>query len=148
MISGLFLEDTPFMQVFVAWGQAVQATYAVLDTGFSGDLQVTPQMAEELGLEVIGVTEVKIASGEVVAVPAALAMASMEREIQTIEVLIAESMPPHPSDRRGRRRHLAEVTVCFDDKCCLHIPKYIYQLSSNVGDSWPPRSQIRSTFFV
>ncbi|PIR45237.1 MAG: hypothetical protein COV10_00365 [Candidatus Vogelbacteria bacterium CG10_big_fil_rev_8_21_14_0_10_51_16] len=93
MISGLFLEDTPFMQVFVAWGQAVQATYAVLDTGFSGDLQVTPQMAEELGLEVIGVTEVKIASGEVVQVPVALAMASMEREIQTIEVLIAESMP-------------------------------------------------------
>lgn len=47
MIQGVFVEDTPFIKVIVGWGQAVQTPFFVLDTGFTGDLQVTPIIAQE-----------------------------------------------------------------------------------------------------
>lgn len=49
MVSGVFVENTPFIKVAVAWGQSVQTPFVILDTGFTGDLQVTPKIARELG---------------------------------------------------------------------------------------------------
>lgn len=93
MISGVFVENTPLIKVIVAWGQSVQAPFVVLDTGFTGDLQVTPKMARELGLQVVGVTKTQIASGQVIEVPVALAIAAMEGAVNYIQVLISESIP-------------------------------------------------------
>lgn len=94
MVRGTFVDNNiPLIKVVIGWGQAVQAPYVVLDTGFTGDLQVTPQLATELGLEVTGVTPARIANGQVVQVPTALALASMEGEVNYIQVLISESMP-------------------------------------------------------
>lgn len=93
MINGIFVENTPFIKVVVAWGQSVQAPFVVLDTGFTGDLQVTPKIAKELGLQVAGVTRTQIANGDVVEVPVALAIAAMEGATNYIQVLISESMP-------------------------------------------------------
>lgn len=93
MVSGVFVENTPFIKVVIGWGQAVQSLFVIVDTGFTGDLQVTPSIAQELGLEVTGVTKARIASGEVVDVPVALALAAMEGQIESIEVLISESIP-------------------------------------------------------
>jgi len=61
MISGVFVENIPFIKVVVAWGQSVQAPFVVLDTGFTGDLQVTQKIAKQLGLRVVGVTKTQIA---------------------------------------------------------------------------------------
>ena len=69
------------------------ASSFILDTGFTGDLQVTPKIASELGLKVIGVTKAQIANGQVVEVQVALAIASMEGVKNYIQVLISESMP-------------------------------------------------------
>ena len=93
MVRGEFYENIPLVKIVVAWGQAVQTPYFILDTGFTGDLQVTPKIATELGLQVIGVTQVRIANGAVIHVPVALALASMEGVINHINVLISESMP-------------------------------------------------------
>ncbi|MDP3772260.1 MAG: hypothetical protein Q8Q94_02710 [bacterium] len=93
MVSGVFVENIPFIKVVVAWGQSVQAPFVVLDTGFTGDLQVTQKIAKELGLEVIGVTKTQIANGQVIEVPVALALAAMEGVLNYIQVLISESMP-------------------------------------------------------
>ncbi|MEK7562672.1 MAG: hypothetical protein AAB509_03265 [Patescibacteria group bacterium] len=93
MVSGVFVENIPFIKVVVAWGQSVQAPFVVLDTGFTGDLQVTPKIANELGLKIIGVTPTRIANGQVVQVQTALAIASMEGTRNYIQVLISESMP-------------------------------------------------------
>lgn len=93
MITGVFVENTPFVRIAIGWGRSVQTPLVILDTGFTGDLQVTPLMAQELGLEVVGVTEARIASGEVIRVPVALALAAMEGMTQTIQVIISESMP-------------------------------------------------------
>lgn len=93
MIKGLFIDNTPIVKIVLAWGQSVQSPFVVLDTGFTGDVQVTPKIAEELGLKISGVTPVKIANGEIVKVPVALAIAAMEGAVNHIEVLIAYSMP-------------------------------------------------------
>ena len=93
MVKGVFVENIPLIKVVVVWGQSVQAPFVVLDTGFSGDLQVTPKIATELGLQVAGVTKTQIANGQTVEVPVALAFASMEGVVRYIQVLISESMP-------------------------------------------------------
>ena len=93
MINGVFVENIPLIKVVIGWGQAVQAPFVVLDTGFTGDLQVTPKIAKELGLQVVGVTPSRIANGQVVQVSSALAIAAMEGVVNYIQVLISESMP-------------------------------------------------------
>ena len=71
----------------------MQVPFVILDTGFTGDLQVTPKIAQELNLKVIGVTKIRIANGQIVEVPVALALSVMEGIMNAIEVLISESMP-------------------------------------------------------
>ena len=93
MVSGVFVENIPLIKVVVAWGQSVQAPFVVLDTGFTGDLQVTQKIATELGLQIVGVTKTQIANGQVIEVPVALAIAAMEGAENYIQVLISESMP-------------------------------------------------------
>ena len=93
MINGLFAENIPLIKVVVAWGQSVQTPLVVLDTGFTGDLQVTPQIAKNLNLKIVGVTKTQIASGQTIDVPVALALAAMEGAINYIQVLISDSMP-------------------------------------------------------
>ncbi len=93
MLNGVFAGDIPFIKVVVGWGRSVQAPYVVLDTGFTGDLQVTPKIARELGLRVVGITKAQIANGQTVDVPVALAIAAMEGARNYIQVLISDSMP-------------------------------------------------------
>ncbi|GEM_PF-842484 len=93
MTQGVFIEDIPLIQITLGWGQAVKTPFVVLDTGFTGDIQITPTVAQELGLEVVGVTSAKIANGERVSIPTALVLAAMEGEVQEMQVLISESMP-------------------------------------------------------
>ncbi len=93
MVNGIFAGNIPFIRIAVAWGQSVQTPLVVLDTGFTGDLQVTSKMAKELGLQVGGVTKAQIANGQIVDVPVALAISAMEGAVNYIQVLISESMP-------------------------------------------------------
>ena len=93
MVNGIFSGNVPLVKIAVAWGQSVQTPLVVLDTGFTGDLQVTPKIAKELGLQVTGVTKAQIANGQIVDVPVALAIAAMEGAINYIQVMISESTP-------------------------------------------------------
>lgn len=93
MVKGIFIENIPLLKIAVAWDQSVQTPFVILDTGFTGDLQVTPKIARELGLRVVGVTKTQIANGQVIEIPVALAIAAMEGIIKSIEVIIAESPP-------------------------------------------------------
>lgn len=93
MIRGTFVNEIPLIRVAVAWGQAVQELFVILDTGFTGDLQVTPRIAKDIGLEVVGVTKTRYASGEVVQVPVALALATMEGVLNYVQVQISNGFP-------------------------------------------------------
>lgn len=93
MLKGIFFKNAPWVKIIIAWGRAIQAPFFILDTGFTGDLQVTPKIARELGLKTAGVTTVRIANGQAVQVPIALALVSMEGATSLVEVLISQSLP-------------------------------------------------------
>lgn len=93
MVQGAFVKNTPFVGVTVAWNDALRNSAFILDTGFTGDLQVTPKIAQELGLEVIAVTPITIANGQTVQMQTALAIAAMEGATNFITVQISDSMP-------------------------------------------------------
>lgn len=109
MIKGTFFKNTPFIQIFVGWGQTIRAPFAVLDTGFTGYLQITSKMATELGLKTSGVLPVKIANGQVINVPTAFAFANMEGEKKYMEVLIADGIPLAGISFLSRFGYKAEV---------------------------------------
>lgn len=93
MINGVFVGNTPWISLLVAWGQSVKLQAFILDTGFTGDLQVTPEISKELSLVERGVEPVGIADGSRVFMPSALAVASMEDAINRVDVLISKSNP-------------------------------------------------------
>ena len=93
MVKGVFVENIPFISVVVGWGRSVQSSFFILDTGFTGDLQITPKIAQELGLKIVGVTKTRVANGQTIQVPVALAIASMEDAVNYVQVMISESMP-------------------------------------------------------
>lgn len=79
MVRGVFVDsDKPTVPVTIAWAQAVQTPHFILDTGFTGDLVVTEQMATDLGLEVTGVSPVKVAGKPTANFATATAIAVME----------------------------------------------------------------------
>src|SRR4051812_44034419 len=93
MITGQFTGNIPIIKITVGWRELAQHHFAVLDTGFTGDLQLTPQMALDLGLEVNAMIKMRTANGQIFSVPIAQAEASMEGVKNSIDVLISESMP-------------------------------------------------------
>lgn len=93
MVRGEFIENVPCVNVDIGWKQAVQRSTFVLDTGFTGDLQVSHEIARQLNLEVTGVMRTQIADGKIVNMPTAAAIASMEGIQEYVEVLISEGSP-------------------------------------------------------
>lgn len=90
MVRGEFIGNLPCINVNIGWRQAVQSSTFILDTGFTGDLQVNYDIARELNLEVIGVIGTKIADGKIISMPTAVAIASMEGEKNYVDVFISE----------------------------------------------------------
>lgn len=83
MIIGKFHADkdsapAPVVPAVVAWNDAVQTPFFILDTGFSGELAVTEEVGRELGLNFDTVMKLKTATGEVQEFPAATAYSEME----------------------------------------------------------------------
>ena len=92
MITGKFVGDTPFIQVSILGKDSFQSPYFILDTGFSGDLQITPQIASDLEMNFDAEVKARIADGSVVEVPVAYARAEMEGAINEVEVFVSHSM--------------------------------------------------------
>lgn len=95
MVEGIFIDsDKPTVRAVIAWEQAVQNPYFILDTGFTGDLVVTNDVAKDLGLEISGVTKANLAGNKGVEVPTATALAIMEgRSLYVTVFVIPEGWP-------------------------------------------------------
>jgi len=94
MVEGTFVEtDKPMVPAVIAWNQSVQSPHFILDTGFTGDLVVTPQVALDLGLEVNGVMGARLAGNKIVNLPTATAIAVMEGQRLYVTVFISEGWP-------------------------------------------------------
>ena len=93
MVKGRFIGNAPVVSMDVGWHHAMKHPVVILDTGFSGDLQLTPKLADELGLEPIAVARMKIANGQIIEMPTALALVIMEGEAHYVQVQISNSFP-------------------------------------------------------
>ncbi len=94
MVKGEFIDgDKPMISATIAWETATQSPHFLLDTGFTGDIVVTPKIAEELGLEVSGVTFAKTATNKIESVQTATAIGVMEGVNMLVTVLISEGLP-------------------------------------------------------
>jgi len=92
MIEGYFDGSSPMINVIVGFGQFTQIPAVLLDTGFTGDLQITPQLAKDLGLEMTGVEKMMVADGTIITVPTSFAFVEIEGIKKYIRVLVSESM--------------------------------------------------------
>lgn len=94
MIHGKFIHsDRAVVPAIVAWEQNARDSYFILDTGFTGDLIVTPEMAKELGLEITTMTSAHIAAGMTVDLPTATAIGIMEGRKLYVSVFISKGLP-------------------------------------------------------
>ena len=94
MIYGKFIDNNKaVVPAAVAWEHKVQDSLFILDTGFTGDLIVTQEMAKELGLEITTMTSAHIATDKTVSLPTATAIGIMEGKKLYISILIADGLP-------------------------------------------------------
>lgn len=95
MVYGSFLadRDLPTIQVAIAFGQTVLFPTFILDTGFSGDIKVDHQTAEELGIAAQGVGHTINANGERVLAQFSPGYAEIEGRKKPISIVIADG--PH-----------------------------------------------------
>ena len=95
MVQGVFVNsDKPTVQVTVAWNNIIQSPHFVLDTGFTGDLVVTEQLAKDMGLEVTGVSSMKSAGHAVTDYRTATVIAEMEgNKLLVTAYIISDGWP-------------------------------------------------------
>ena len=89
MVQGVFLENVPYVRIALAWGSFIKNYWFILDTGFTGDLQVPTSFAKELALTPSSIVPTTIANGETVQVPHALAIAALEGTTKYVQVGIS-----------------------------------------------------------
>ena len=93
MIQGRLRKDNmPAVSLSIGWILGIQDIVAVVDTGFSGEIKVPPNVASELGLTPTHVQAVLLANGEMTEVSASLAFAVIEGKKEEVDVLIVKGM--------------------------------------------------------
>lgn len=96
MIRGKFLgerQDTPVIKVAISNDLIIRTLVVILDTGFTSDLKIPPEIADELGLEEVTFTAVRIADNRKVHVPVSVALCAMEGIFKDVEIIISEGPP-------------------------------------------------------
>ncbi len=64
-----------------------------MDTGFTGELKISPEKATELGLQVTHTEPVTLADEKTIYMRASLAIVSMEGTMNVVNVLISQGIP-------------------------------------------------------
>ncbi len=94
MITGAFAENSlPYVPIDVLWEDVVQSVLMVLDTGFTGDIKITPEIAQELNLTNFNIVSIKTGDGKVVDLPSYSAIASIPNTKLFVDVIVSEGVP-------------------------------------------------------
>lgn len=93
MIRGIIHNNRPFISLIVGWRLGVQDTVALVDTGFTGELKISPEKALELGLQITHAEPVTLADEKTVYMQASLALVSMEGVRNVVNVLVSQGTP-------------------------------------------------------
>ena len=89
MIKGVVHNNYPIIKIKVGWRFEAQEFIAIIDTGFTGDLKLSPKKALGLGLQVTHTESVELGNRQKISMQAALAVVSLEGIQKTVKVLIA-----------------------------------------------------------
>ena len=73
MIKGIVHNNRPLISLIVGWKLGVQEIVALVDTGFTGELKLSPEKATELGLQTTHTETVMLADEKTVNMQASLA---------------------------------------------------------------------------
>lgn len=90
MIKGAIYNNRPLISLIVGWRLGVQETVALVDTGFTGELKISPEKALELGLQITHAEPVTLADEKTVYMQASLALVSMEGVRNVVNVLVSQ----------------------------------------------------------
>jgi clan AA aspartic protease len=93
MIRGVVYNNRPLISLIIGWKFGVQETVALVDTGFTGELKISPEKALELGLQTTHAQPVTLANENTVYMEASLALVSMEGITNVVNVLISKGIP-------------------------------------------------------
>lgn len=93
MIKGTIYNNRPLISLIVGWRLGVQETVALVDTGFTGELKISPEKALELGLQITHAQPVTLADEKTVTMSASLALVSMEGVMNVVNVLVSQGIP-------------------------------------------------------
>lgn len=93
MVRGIINNNRPLISVIIGWKLGVQEAVALVDTGFTGELKISPEKALELGLQVTHTEPVTLGDENTVNMEASLALVSMEGVVNVVNVLIAKGIP-------------------------------------------------------
>jgi predicted aspartyl protease len=126
MVEGKFINgDRLIIQASIAWGQIIQSPYFLLDTGFTGDLVVPPEVARDLGITLDGVTIMKMADNKTVPVKSGVAYGVMEGKTLYIKVLVSEGIPMLGISFLELFQYVA-IVDCKNKKVSLEVADTIY----------------------
>lgn len=95
MVEGFMRGNIPLVTVTISNLDNVLDVTFTLDTGFSEDLLITPEIVRELELEIIDTDTVNIfnANGEKVLLNTSFVRAVLEDEAQDVQVIISKGFP-------------------------------------------------------
>jgi len=93
MVEGFMTGNVPFITATVENKKNILDIIFTLDTGFTEDLLVTPEIASELELDSENFSELYVANGEKVTLNFTNANAIMEGSNKKIQVLISNGIP-------------------------------------------------------
>ena len=93
MVEGEFLQGLPTVPITLTWKDQHVVLQATLDTGFSGDVHVSKDIAKELSLTITGYSMATLASGKSSKIPYAMGIAAMENAGQAIQVHVSNGIP-------------------------------------------------------
>ena len=93
MIKGIIHNNRPLISLVVGWKLGVQELIALVDTGFTGELKISPEKALELGLQTTHTERVTLADENEIFMQASLALVDMEGIANVVNVLISKGIP-------------------------------------------------------
>lgn len=93
MIKGIVHNNRPLISLIIGWKLGVQETVALVDTGFTGELKISPEKAVELGLQITHTESVILGDEKSVYMQASLAVVSMEGVMNVVNVLVSKGIP-------------------------------------------------------
>ncbi len=93
MVKGIVRKNRPLINLVVGWGLKAKEVAVLVDTGFTGELKLSPKEVLDLGLEMTHMESITLANEKTVNMFAGLASVSMEGIKNNVNVLVSGGMP-------------------------------------------------------